>query len=169
MATPSLQTLADTGAPEPYTYDHLPQLRELLKNGGLPGVEYLQVAVHNLRLAQREGWTRVSGHQMVYTIVGPNGSCDCELFGSGEPISGQDPEGGARVCWIDMDVRQETGFHDTISDEVENLGEMPPIAGEGTMVLQEPVLPKQLTETEQHLGVHVDPSLPVGAGLEESD
>ena len=68
-----------------YFYDHLPSLKELMPStGGVPGIEYLMVSTTNLRRAQDEGWLRSSGsEQRVFTLEGPAGRVDCELYSRG--------------------------------------------------------------------------------------
>jgi hypothetical protein len=96
---------------KPYNYDHIPTLEQLLPNtGGLPGVRYAIVSTMNMRKAQDDGWERLSGNQKIFTIVGPKGSVDCELFGKGRPMRSMDVASGRRVCLIDKDVRKATGF-----------------------------------------------------------
>ena len=93
-----------------YTYDHVPTLEELLPNsGGRPGVEYAIVSTLNMRKAQDEGWERLAGNQKIFTITGPAGSADCELFGRGKPIRGADASSGRRRCFVDGSVRDATG------------------------------------------------------------
>lgn len=93
-----------------YTYDYIPTLEQLLpSNGGLPGVEYAIVATSNMRKAQDEGWERLAGNQKIFTVTGPQGEVDCELFGRGKPIKGADAQAGRRRCYVDGSVRDRTG------------------------------------------------------------
>ena len=103
----------------PYTWDHVPRLHELMtKTAGIPGVEYLQCAVANIRQAQDGGWLRTAGsEQRVFTIIGPDGSIDCELYSRGEPIPGQGPYSGARKCEIDRLIYEVTGLLSGYEDE----------------------------------------------------
>lgn len=94
-----------------FIYDHVPNLRELLPTtAGIPGVQYAQVSVTNLRKAQDEGWVKISGAQKLYTINGPSGKVDCELYAKGKPIPGQGVTSGARICYIDKDIYAKTGL-----------------------------------------------------------
>jgi hypothetical protein len=96
---------------KPYHYTNIPSLEQLLPNtGGLPGVRYAIVSTSNMRKAQDDGWERLSGNQKIFTIEGPKGSVDCELFGKGKPMRSMDVASGRRVCMIDKDVRKATGF-----------------------------------------------------------
>ena len=96
----------------PYTYDHIPQLGELMPStGGIPGVLYLQCTVGNLRTAQDQGWGGIVGGSRVYTIVGPTGSADMHLLCKGTPIPGGDPSSGARKCVVDAAVEELTGLY----------------------------------------------------------
>ena len=98
-------------APKPYYYKFIPRLEDLLpKSGGVPGVKYAIVAISNARKAQDEGWERLAGNQKIFTIEGPEGSVDCELFGLGKPMRGLDHFSGKRVCMIDKVIRETTGF-----------------------------------------------------------
>jgi hypothetical protein len=91
-------------------YDHIPTLNELMpQTGGIPGVTYAQIATHNLSKAQDAGYGKVSGKQLVYTIQGPNGVADCELYATGQPIPGQDTTNGRRKCYVDIDIKRATG------------------------------------------------------------
>lgn len=95
----------------PFYYDHIPQLSELLRRGGLPGVEYAQVHVQNVVKARDPefgGWGRIRDAQ-TYTIGGPRGEVHCELLCRGKPIRGVGPDSGARVCWVDDEVYELTG------------------------------------------------------------
>jgi hypothetical protein len=104
-----------------YEYDHIPTLKELMPTtAGIPGVEYAQVATTNIRMAQDLGWGRICGNQKVYTITGPKGSVDCELYCKGTPIIGEDHKAGRRVCMVDKDIRAKTGLDRTYSKGVEN-------------------------------------------------
>ena len=101
----------------PYTYNHIPQLPELMPStGGVVGVEYLQCTVGNLRAAQdvkeEDGgpWGGIIGGSKIYTIVGPEGSADMHLLCRGKPIPGGDVNSGARFCVVDGDVEQLTGL-----------------------------------------------------------
>ncbi len=101
--------------PAPFTYTNgIPTLSQLLpRTAGVPGVSYLQCSTANLRRAQDEGWLRIAGReQKVYTIIGPNGSIDCELYAMGEPIPGQSHTSGARNCDIDRNIYVATGITD---------------------------------------------------------
>jgi hypothetical protein len=88
-----------------YTYNEIPKLHQLLpETGGLPGVTYAIVALENARKAQDQGWSRLTGNQKIFTVVGPNGAVDCELYGKGAPIRGLDASGGRRTCVVDKAV-----------------------------------------------------------------
>ena len=96
---------------EKYVYDHIPSLKELIPStGGLPGVEYAQVTTDRLWLAQKNGWSKLSGRQKIYTIRGPAGEVHCELYGKGKPIKGQSMLSGRRICWLDKTIREKTGL-----------------------------------------------------------
>jgi len=96
--------------PQSYVYDHIPALRELLpKHRGIPGFEYLQCSVSNLRRAQDEGWIEVEG-TVFYTIEGPKGAADMKLLVRGRRIPGQPYDSGARLCHCDKTIEPLTGL-----------------------------------------------------------
>lgn len=93
----------------PYTYDHVPTLKELLpSNGGLPGVEYMQVCDLNGKEAQDQGWGPVRDAKM-FTIEGPKGSANIILACKGEPIAGASTQEGARMMYLDENIYGLTG------------------------------------------------------------
>ena len=95
---------------ERYTYDHVPTLRELMPtNGGLPGVQYGLVCVHNQRHAQDAGWQGVEKAK-VFTIASDQGSVDMILACQGTPVRGMSPDMGARKMFVDEDVYRLTGL-----------------------------------------------------------
>jgi hypothetical protein len=95
--------------PRPFTFTHIPDLRELLpKFRGRPGFEYLQCCVANLRRAQDEGWTEVE-NTVIYTIEGPKGEASMKLLARGKPIPGATHNAGARLCVCDKSVEGLTG------------------------------------------------------------
>jgi len=92
-----------------FVFDHVPSLRELLPQfRGLPGFEYLQCCVQNLRRAQDEGWTEVE-RTVIYTIEGEKGRVDMKLLARGKRIPGQPHDSGARLCICDKTVEEMTG------------------------------------------------------------
>ena len=96
--------------PRSYTFDHIPDLRELLpKFRGRPGFDYLQCCVINLRRAQDEGWVEID-NTVIYIVEGPSGSADMKLMGRGQPIPGQPHNSGARLCVCDKTVEGLTGL-----------------------------------------------------------
>ena len=108
-------------------YDHIPTLREMLPStAGVPGCRYAIVSLANLGRAQREGWLKISGRQLIFGIQGPKGLVECELYAMGRPIRGQDPNGGARKLLVDAQVFEVTGFIDPTAP----VAEVKPIAKE---------------------------------------
>jgi len=95
-------------------FDHIPDLYELLPNGGWPGVVYAQVCIHNLKAAadrtERPDHLRPIRGSSYYSIVGPRGRSDMALVGRGKPIAGAAPEAGARLFFTDGEVQLETGL-----------------------------------------------------------
>ena len=111
----------------PYTYDHIPQLRELMPTtGGIPGVTYLQVTVSNQRTAQDDGWGNISGGSRIYTIIGPKGPADMQLMCKGKPIPGGDTNSGSRKCMVDANVEGITGLFVNPPEEPPEVEEAPP-------------------------------------------
>lgn len=104
------QTLPGTA--EDFVFKHIPKLTELLPStGGIPGIVYAQICVHNRKRAQNEGWKQIQGAK-IYTILGPDDRVDMELLAKGTPVLGQGPESGARKCWVDTEVYTLTGHVD---------------------------------------------------------
>ncbi len=96
--------------PSSFVYDHIPGLKELLPNHkGIPGFEYLQCAVVNLRRAQDEAWVEVD-NTVIYTIEGEKGAVDVKLLCRGKRIPGQPYDSGARLCQCDKMVQELTGL-----------------------------------------------------------
>jgi hypothetical protein len=94
-------------------FDHVPRLHELLPNGGWPGVMYAQVCVHNvanaaLRTEVPANLRAIRG-TVNYEIVGPRGSAQMALVGTGKPIPATPPECGARLFFTDGEVERLTG------------------------------------------------------------
>lgn len=94
-------------------FDHIPQLWELLPNGGWPGVTYAQACVHNVAYAaareERPSHMRPIRGTEYYEITGPVGTAQMALVGCGAPISGASPSGGARLFFTDGEVERLTG------------------------------------------------------------
>jgi len=98
------------GALKRWMFDHIPSIKELLPQfRGLPGFEYLQCCVNNLRRAQDEGWSEVE-KTVIYTIEGPKGAVDMKLLARGQRIPGQPHDSGARLCLCDTSVEPLTGL-----------------------------------------------------------
>ena len=98
------------GALKSFVFKHIPGIKELLpKYRGLPGFQYFQCCVQNLRRAQDEGWTEVD-NTFIYTIEGPKGSVDMKLLARGKRIPGQSHDSGARLCYCDTSVQPLTGL-----------------------------------------------------------
>lgn len=95
-------------------FDHMPRLRELIKNGGWPGVVYAQVCVPNLKAAHDRtefpANLRAIRNSQYYSVRGPKGEAQMALVGCGEPIAGAAPEGGERLFFTDGEAGQVTGL-----------------------------------------------------------
>lgn len=98
----------------PLTYDHIPVLKRkgkpclLPQTGGIPGFQYAQVSGKHRKRAQNEGWLPVD-NSYTYTIIGPKGSIDMDLFCRGHRILGQSHDAGRRVMVVDTAVQEATG------------------------------------------------------------
>lgn len=94
-------------------FDHVPQLHELLPNGGWPGVVYAQVCAHNVVAANnrvdRPANLRPIKGAAYYAIRGSRGMAEMALVGTGSPIPGAAPEAGARLFFTDGEVERLTG------------------------------------------------------------
>ena len=96
--------------PKPFVFTEIPGLKDLLPEfRGLPGFEYLQCCVINLRRAQDEGWVEVE-NTFIYTCQGPKGSVDMKLLARGQRIPGTAHNSGARLCLCDRTVEALTGL-----------------------------------------------------------
>jgi len=95
-------------------FDHVPRLQELIDYGGHPGVVYAQVCIHNVKRAndreERPANLRPIRGSSYYSIRGPQGSAEMALVGTGTPISGASPQGGARLFFTDGEVGMLTGL-----------------------------------------------------------
>lgn len=95
------------------SFDHVPQLHELLPNGGWPGVIYAQVAVHNTANAvertEEPAHLRPIRGTQYFEISGPKGKVQMALVGTGSPIPGANPDAGARLFFTDGEVTRLTG------------------------------------------------------------
>jgi hypothetical protein len=94
-------------------FDHVPELHELLPNGGWPGVVYAQACVHNVanaaaRVDEPSHMRPIRGTEY-YEVVGPKGVVQMALIGCGAPIPGAAPECGARLFFTDGEVEKLTG------------------------------------------------------------
>jgi hypothetical protein len=89
-------------------FDFVPSLRDLLSNGGLPGLEYAQVCTHHLLRAQTEEEPWLMVNRAAYQITGPKGAADMVLMVRGKEIRTANTS-GARRCSVDTDVEVLTG------------------------------------------------------------
>lgn len=96
---------------EAYRYTNIPSLEELLpRTGGRAGVTYAMINLVNARKAQDDNFERLAGNMPIYTIVGPKGEVNFELWGKGQPIPGQDPTSSRCRCFVDGSLYDETGL-----------------------------------------------------------
>lgn len=110
MPTETLAPTLENIAAAPYTYDHVPTLKELLPTtGGLPGVKYIQVCIFNAKVAQDDNWGPVENAKL-FTITGPKGSSNILLACKGTPVRGASTQEGAREMSLDEDIYKLTGL-----------------------------------------------------------
>lgn len=89
---------------------YIPDLNDLMpKNGGLTGVEYAQICVHNLMKAQASGLLDVADTEY-YLIIGPNGTVTMRLMAYADTPPVQPQQAGACECYLDPDVEKHTGL-----------------------------------------------------------
>lgn len=96
-------------------FDHIPRLRELLPQGGTPGIVYATVCVHNLqRAALRQekpaNLRELRGGAIYFVIEGPDGRAEAALVGTGRAIPGGQPESGNRLHFTDGEIETLTGL-----------------------------------------------------------
>lgn len=94
----------------------------MLREGGMPGVEYLYVAAHNVVNAQHEGWTQLKDMPF-FKVQG----IAITLMGRGKPIPAARP--GAVRCrfFVDDELLALTGQDPSESGLVESLKVSPDI------------------------------------------
>jgi hypothetical protein len=101
------------------TFDHIPELSELLRGDGIPGFRYYHVANDNAVLAQEAGLRRVEGLD-VYAITGPKGdSCSTILMCQGERIPGARESSSKRELLVDDKVYRVSGIPRPKSEDTE--------------------------------------------------
>jgi hypothetical protein len=100
------------------THFHMryPTLKELLRAGGIEGVEYCLVSANNLKkfgkLRDSEGnfWSPIRDLPAL-SISGPKGTAESVvLMGRGKPIPGACEFNGIRQYFVDSDLELETGL-----------------------------------------------------------
>lgn len=102
---------------EDLTFDHIPFGAEVLKHGGVPGVEYCWVAPESIPKFENAGpspegyfWARIGDWRWPINIRGPRGVIySCQLYGRGEPIPAASPHSGLRKWYVDTVILDRTG------------------------------------------------------------
>jgi hypothetical protein len=113
-------------------FDHIPQLQELMRNAGRPGLEYAQICTHHLLKAQTDihptkgGWLMVN--RPAYVIEGPKGKAEMVLMTRGQEITSPSASAGARKCVVDTDIEKLTG-HSVTKKEQAGAEESKPAGG----------------------------------------
>lgn len=97
-------------------FSQIPRLEDLLEHGGIPGIDYAYVLGNNIHKAQRDGFSIL--HRVPsFAITGPKGTAACILMGTGEPITGADPNAG-RVClYVDEEIETLAGLNQLDAEE----------------------------------------------------
>jgi len=93
-------------------FDHYPNLRELgFSNGGVPGIEYAYLTSDDRRKAQSDGFGAVlGGAGTFFTVTGPKGEVDLEVWGRGRPIRGLDTNQLQPSIYVSDKAEQATGL-----------------------------------------------------------
>ncbi len=92
------------------TFDHYPDLEELLEYGGVPGVEYALVLGQNMASAQNKEWS-ILHRTPAFEVTGPNGTVGMVLMGKGEPIQNAGPYTVMPFLSVDKEADQLTGLN----------------------------------------------------------
>jgi hypothetical protein len=92
------------------SFDHYPQIEEVIGYYGYPGVSYLIASADRILHFTRE-WGYTLYPAQAFEVVGPKGSAVAVLMTVGTPILGADPTNGARILNVDsmLDVRTGLG------------------------------------------------------------
>ena len=98
--TPKLETVYD---------GRFPSLSDMLRQGGLPGVEYFLCNSANIAGYQAQSADLVAGLP-AFEIRGPRGVASAFLMCRGNPIPGADPLNGVRRYAIDPQLVGATGL-----------------------------------------------------------
>jgi hypothetical protein len=99
-------------------HDRIPFGAEILRHGGIPGIEYCWVLPENIdkfesAAPDEDGfaWSRVADWKWPIHITGPRGTVRrCQLYGRGTPIIGASPHSGLRRWHCDNDILKRTGI-----------------------------------------------------------
>ena len=93
-------------------FDHYPTLTELgFTNGGVPGIEYAFLTSEDRRKAQADGFGAVlGGTGTFFTVTGPKGEVDLEVWGRGRPIHGLDTNQIQPAIFVSNKAEQATGL-----------------------------------------------------------
>ena len=102
---------------EDLTFEHIPFGHEVLRHGGLPGVEYCWVAPESTAKFLDAGpndegftWAQVRDWHWPITIVGPRGSVRAaQLFARGAPIPSASPHSSTRRWFVYNVILERTG------------------------------------------------------------
>lgn len=119
------------------TFDRIPDLHELIEQGGRAGLVYCLVWGANERKFEREWFVTAYDPSLnkvrayhgervrdvpTLTLHGPKGTCDAViLMCAGNVIPGAAPGNGKRRYLIDLSITEQTGLGD---DPAEHIGEV---------------------------------------------
>lgn len=82
-----------TEQPKILAFDEIPQPREFLLHGGIPGVEYLYLLAEEQPKAQSEGWSTIIGMPF-FTVKG----IGMTLMARGKPMTNTPAQPGTVKC-----------------------------------------------------------------------
>ena len=111
------ETVTAQAEPDPtYFENRYPRPDELLRDGGLTGVQYCFVSGANQRKfaedKDEEGyaWSPIKDLPAL-TFAGPKGTVDTVvLMGRGDPVTGAGDGNGIRLWFVDIDIEERTGI-----------------------------------------------------------
>ena len=99
---------------EPYAFDFVPELKDLLpETGGHPGLKYAVALLEHAPLFQNDPemrWSQDPNYPHVFKVTGPKGFIHLQLWRRGKIIQGASTQSGARECSYDKEIAVRTGL-----------------------------------------------------------